>query len=281
MKGLAVYICLMLLSYQTIAQITWFPDTDRQREFYGGWGWNRASYTKSDIHFTGDQYDFTLHEVAAKDRQTAFKMDVYFGLKTVTIPQTNFRFGYFLNKHWAISVGVDHMKYVMTQHQTVAFSGDINDTSYQSIIDGNTIQLEPHFLRFEHTDGLNYIHAEAEYYQGLAGIKHIKVNGYFGAGMGFMLPKSNVTLMHYDRHDDFHVSGYGLSAKAGLELLFWKYFFIRLDYKTGFINMPDILTRNGDVSDRASQHFFFAQRSGLFGFNVPIKKERAARAQKD
>lgn len=272
MKAHLLHIVVLLLALDLSGQVSWFPEVSRKAHFYGGWGWNRASYTDSDIHFSGENYDFTLMDVHAKDRQTPFSAEVYFGLNTVTIPQTNYRLGYFLNDHWSISLGVDHMKYVMQRGQTVAFTGEINDPSYDHLIDGNTIELDPTFLRFEHTDGLNYIHTEMEYYQALMSFKKITISGYGGAGMGIMLPKSNVTLMHYPRHDDFHLSGYGLSAKAGIELLFWRHFFIRFDYKTGFIHMPDILTRDGDVTDRASQHFFFAQRMGMFGFNAPLKK---------
>lgn len=273
MKPYLIHIVLLLVAVDLIGQASWFPEVPRRSHLYGGWGWNRASYSNSDIHFTGENYDFTLLDVQAKDRQTPFSAEVYFGFHTVTIPQTNYRLGYFINDHWSISLGVDHMKYVMQRGQTVDFEGSINDGSYDHLIEGNTIELDPSFLRFEHTDGLNYIHTELEYYQPVLTYKKITVSGYGGCGLGVMVPKSNVTLMHYPRHDDFHLSGYGLSAKAGIELLFWKYFFIRLDYKTGFIHMPDILTRDGDVPDRASQHFFFAQRMGMFGFNAPLTKK--------
>ncbi|MEN9638518.1 MAG: hypothetical protein RLZZ262_386 [Bacteroidota bacterium] len=273
MKALYLHIILILSALELNAQVSWLPEVPRKSDFYGGWGWNRASYTTSDIRFTGEGYDFTLNDVRAKDRQTPFKAEVYFGPTTVTIPQTNFRFGYFLNDHWTLSFGVDHMKYVMQAYQTVEFSGNINDSSYNYLIEGNSIQLDPSFLIYEHTDGLNYINVEAEYFQPLFSYKKFAINGYSGAGLGAMLPKTNVTLMKFPRHDEFHLSGYGLSAKAGIEFLFWKYFFIRFDYKTGFIHMPDILTRDGDVTDRASQHFFFAQRMGMFGFNAPIKKK--------
>lgn len=41
------------------------------------WGWNRAMYTKSEIHFTGNNYDFTLHKVIAKDRQSPIEARTY------------------------------------------------------------------------------------------------------------------------------------------------------------------------------------------------------------
>jgi len=44
------------------------------------WGWNRSVYTKSDIHFKGNGYDFQLDDVVAHDRQTPFRTNIYFNL---------------------------------------------------------------------------------------------------------------------------------------------------------------------------------------------------------
>jgi hypothetical protein len=44
----------------------------------------------------------------------------------MTIPQTNFRIGYFINDHYSIALGVDHMKYVMAQNQVANITGNIN-----------------------------------------------------------------------------------------------------------------------------------------------------------
>ena len=41
------------------------------------WGWNKAQYSYSDITFKGNDYNFTLNNVAAKDRQTPWDADVY------------------------------------------------------------------------------------------------------------------------------------------------------------------------------------------------------------
>ena len=63
---------------------------------YAYWGWNRSCYTNSDITFTGRNYDFTLENVIANDRQSKFDFETYFSPTKLTIPQYNFRFGYFL-----------------------------------------------------------------------------------------------------------------------------------------------------------------------------------------
>lgn len=91
-------------------------------KFYIYWGGNRDSYSKSDIHFKGADYDFTLYDVEAVDRPVGWHIN-YINPTMMTIPQTNFRLGYFINDHYNISVGVDHMKYIMVQNQSVKING--------------------------------------------------------------------------------------------------------------------------------------------------------------
>lgn len=103
--------------------------------FYVFWGWNRANYTKSTIHFTGDDYDFTLNKVVAKDRQSQFSSRIYLNPANLTIPQTNLRFGYYFKDKWQLSMAVDHMKYVMVNDQTVKMMGRIANsrTAYDGV----------------------------------------------------------------------------------------------------------------------------------------------------
>jgi hypothetical protein len=246
----------------------------RKGNFFGGWGWNRAAYTKSDIHFTGDGYDFTLLSVQAKDRQTQFEAKTYFGLKTLTIPQTNMKLGYFIHDRIAITLGVDHMKYVMVQNQNVAFEGRISDATYMSMVQDNVVKLTPEFLTFEHTDGLNYLLAEVEFYQGIFAGSFLDVNAYGGFGAGALMPKSNVKLMGYPRNDEFHFAGFGTNLKCGAEILLGNHFYLRGEAKCGYINMPDIVTRAESIGDRASQQFGFAAIDFMFGFNITPPKRK-------
>lgn len=268
---------LVALTLSATASSQWFHKVERKGDAWLSWGWNRAAYTRSDIHFTGPGYDFTLFDVIAKDRQTAFNADTYFSISTITIPQTNVRGGWFIKDHWCISLGVDHMKYVMRDFQTVAYEGHIDDPAYASYLrpDG-IVFVEPSFLTFEHTDGLNYANAELEYHQGIYKKRWMQWNAYGGGGFGVLVPKSNVKLMGYPRHDAFHLAGYAAHMKVGMELLLTKFFFLRLEGKAGWINMPDIITRLESASDRAKQHFGYGEVDGMFGFILPGKKQRKA-----
>ena len=39
------------------------------------WGWNWEGYSKSDIHFTGSDHNFTLKNVSARDKQDALSLN--------------------------------------------------------------------------------------------------------------------------------------------------------------------------------------------------------------
>jgi len=241
-------------------------------KYFVYWGGNRDSFSRSDIHFTGANYDFTLYNVGAHDKPKGWQID-YVNPSRMTIPQTNFRMGYFITDHYNISLGLDHMKYVMFQDRIVDYTGTYpNPGSYNEIVPNNPnqVNLTTDFLKFEHTDGLNYINTEicrVDDISKLFGIRNtdkFQINITEGAGGGFLYPKTNATLLGKERHDDFHVSGYGVAAKVGLNLTFFKYFFVQAELKQGYINMPDIRTTK-DPADRASQHFTFTQRIIAFG----------------
>jgi hypothetical protein len=239
-------------------------------KFYIYWGGNRENFTKSDIHFKGADYDFTLYDVVAQDKPKGWNID-YINPSRMTIPQTNLRIGYYINDNYNFSIGVDHMKYVMSQNRAVDYTGFYpNQGSYGEVLPNNQLLLTANFLQFEHTDGLNYINSEFCRVDDISNIFKLsntdkfQINITEGIGAGVLFPKTNATLLGKPRHDDFHISGYGVSAKLGLNLTFFKYFFLQTELKGGYINMPDIRTTSSSA-DKASQQFMFLERVIAFG----------------
>jgi hypothetical protein len=256
-----------------------FSETKEKRTRKGDisflWGWNRGWYSNSDIHFTGSDYDFTLENVVAKDRPTKFDLYKYLHPEQITIPQTNFRAGYFMTDHYEISLGIDHMKYIVQENQKVRISGEINrssNTRYNNNYDNEEIELVESFLKFEHTDGLNYINLELRRFDRIFTYENIHLNLTEGLGIGFLLPKTNTILLNNERYDQFHLSGYGLNSVLGLNLSYKRYF-IQSELKGGLINMPEIRTTKS-TTDKASQYFFFSQINILIGVAFRLKKTK-------
>ena len=245
-------------------------------KFFVSWGGNRESYSKSDVTFRGKDYEFTVHNMSAHDKPKGWNVD-YINPARMTIPQTNLRFGYFFNDHYNVTIGVDHMKYVMTQDQIANVTGYVNlpadqtGSVHNDVYNNTPVNFtDETFLTYEHTDGLNYVNTEVSRFDdvskwfSLPNTDKVQINLTEGLGGGILYPKTNTKLLGKDRHDDFHISGYGVSAKAGINVTFFKHFYVQGELKGGYINMQDIKTTASN-DDSAFQDFFFFQRIIAFG----------------
>lgn len=244
----------------------------KKGSFFFYWGYNREHYSKSDITFKGNDFDFKLSDVHASDRQSKFGADPYFKIDQITIPQYNYRVGYFLNHKYNISLGWDHMKYIMNQDQTVKINGYINNTGtiYDKQYNNENIVLSGDFLQFEHTDGLNYINVEFTRNDFLMNLhKNIEVNSYYGLGTGIVYPRTRSSLVNKGINDEWHVSGYGMSAKTGINILFFKHLFLSGEVKGGTLNLPSVLITS-NKSEKGKHHFSFLQLAFSLGYRFKL-----------
>ena len=268
MKNYGIFFFLLLCS-SLIAQENIQDTESRKGEIFMYWGWNRGMFSNSDIYFNGDDYCFTIENAVAHDRQTPFNTYDYFHPLRITIPQFNARIGYFINDKYSISIGADHMKYVVDSNQVVRITGYIekSETPYDGVYDNESLLLASDFLLLEHTDGLNYLNIELRKIALELEREKISLDLSYGLGAGIIIPKTNATLLNNARHDDFHLAGYGMNAVAAAQLNIGKYLFISPELKAGFIHMPDIRTTLNEA-DRASQYFFFGQAVIVFGVRI-------------
>jgi hypothetical protein len=267
----------------------------RKGKMFLSWGYNRSAYTHSNIRFSGDGYDFTIKDIRASDDPVRLS-SVYYRPTTFTIPQFNYRVGYFISDKNYISFGSDHMKYTMakqTTHLTGTIKTGVNDGVYNntevavgensevnnpgpSIIDG----LPGGFVsNFEHCDGLNDFSFEFGRLDQLwisNNHKHaLTVTG--SAGLGMVIPDTDADILGQEpKHDmeannkkAYHLAGYSVSATMGLQFDFYKHAFVLARLKAGYINLPDINTTV--EGGKASQHFEFIEPMVVFGYSFSIK----------
>jgi hypothetical protein len=277
MKDFLCYLRLVvfiLLSLSSVNAQDSLYTASKKGKLFLSWGGNRASYSKSDITFKGNGYKFTIDDVEAVDKPKGWHLD-YINPRRLTIPQTNFRLGYFISDKYAVSIGVDHMKYVMKRNLFKEVNGYISlpageeGSIYNGTYNGNTFISED-FLKLEYTDGLNYVFGEFSRFDdvskliGVTNTDIFQLNTVVGLGIGFIYPKTNITLLQKEQTDRFSVSGYGTSLNLGLNFTFFKHFFIQTDLKGGFINMTHTKSTNSST-DIAKHHFFFLESVISFG----------------
>ena len=218
--------------------------------FYVAGGYNIERFTKSDIHFkdkTGPYYDFSLENVVAEDAP-GFKNMLH---EDITIPQYSFRIGYYFNdKHnLGIEINYDHVKYVMINNQTAHVSGTI-DGQY---VDKDTL-VSPGWLLYEHTNGANFcmLNMIKRIYIIHSANKMHWLSGVVKPGIGFVFPRTDVTIFGNRRNDTYHVAGYVIALDMGIRYDLFRYFFIETSGKMSFANYNKVYLP-GD--GRAKQKF--------------------------
>ncbi len=245
-------------------------------KFYLHWGYNFSSYAKSDLRLYGKGYDFTLKNVIAHDRPTPLSA-TYIDISRLSIPQFNAHFGYYLNDNYSISIGWDHMKYVLDVPQTVKISGTIDATisepgistgSKAGVYTNQDITLTPDFLTFEHTDGFNYASVEVERYDDAWRSKKGKMYLAMetGLGAGLIIPRSDVRLFGVGQNNYWNLAGWGISAKAGAKLFFNTHLFFQGSLKTGWTNLSNIRTTGRNGIDKAQQKISYLENYWVLGY---------------
>jgi hypothetical protein len=259
----------------------------KKSDIYINWGYNRSWFNNSDIHYTGQGHDFILYDVKASDRPSGISID-YVNPATWSIPQFNFRIGYFVSDKYSISIGWDHMKYVAEDFQYVKMYGFLDpsmvaDTLMRSnmenmnakyssdgLYDNEEVQMTPDdFIHYEHTDGLNYASVDMERHFNLWQLKsHNKfgVSMLAGAGAGVIVPRTDSHIFGSGENHYWNLSGWGASGKIGLQISLLKFFYLQSDFKLGYLDMMNVHTSNHLGIDKATQNIVFYENYILLGF---------------
>lgn len=241
---------------------------------YFSWGYNRDKFSKSDIHFynpgelntvTGnyDSYDFTIYDARAVDRprlKDIFRTDL-------TIPQYNYRLGYYFNnkKDIGIEINFDHTKYIMEDYQTLHVKGTINGT----YIDQDTLIDPTTFLHFEHSDGANFLFVNFMKRQRLLVSKNKKhwLSAVAKVGAGVVIPRTQISLWGQDLNNCFHIAGYGFGLDGGLRYDAFKHFFLEYTLKGCFTNYTNVLV----IGEGQAHHYFWTGENILvLGVQFPL-----------
>jgi hypothetical protein len=233
---------------------------------YIQWGYNTEWYTKSAIHFrdnvNGVNHNFTIYKAVASDRNdldAIAKKPVQ-----VTVPQYNYRIGFYLNNAHtkAIELNFDHTKYIMADNQLLHAKGTIGNNYFDKDTAFNATQLH-----FEHTNGANFYHFNYVRQYLLKNNKHARpqFTALWKAGVGFLIPKTDITLSGKEVDNKFHLAGYCFGAEGGTRWYFSKKLFLEGTVKTGFANYTNALALGGG---RVNHSFGYFELIGTMGYDI-------------
>ncbi len=244
----------------------------QKNAMYVYWGYNRAIYTASDIRFYSADYDFTVRDVRAQDRPVR-TFSTYVDPTTITVPQFNIRLGWYYKFRWDISIGYDHMKYVMRDNQSLYINGNagINSTSQlngtYSNLDG-LIPIRHEDLHYENTNGLNYVSIQLNNTSPIfkTNDRKFAVQRRVGMGVGPVITQTDFAWDGREYHSAQRqkFAGYGISLHTGLRFDFFNRFFLQSNWSGGFIHLPKNATIM-ELDHFAQQKFLYGQWELLGG----------------
>ncbi|MDP4265162.1 MAG: hypothetical protein Q8941_21730 [Bacteroidota bacterium] len=231
---------------------------DKNGFLYFALGSHRGFFTRCDIHVErsgSSPFNFTLEKVRARDEG---------GLKWETAPQFTYNIGYyFTKKKFGLEYQYDHIKYFVRQNQVVRLKGTIGNKTFNQ----DTL-ITPDFFQMEHSDGANYCMFNFVKWLPVAASKDKKFDFsvVLKAGLGFVNPKTNTTIMGVHRDDMYHLSGYITGIESGLKFLFWKHFIVMGTFKGAYADYFDFLIANGN----GHHQFLSAQLIYMVGAQFPL-----------
>lgn len=269
-------ICILVFSFGLNAQNEATPTatsvTKQKGNFYFLWGYTRAWYSKSDIHFedhsnkyypaTGKyhDYDFTIYDVKATDRPDFHQL---YDIANITIPQFVGRIGYYFNnkQDFGIEINYDHTKYVATDFQKVKIKGSFNG----NYVDKDTILDPRNLVHFEHTDGANFWMVNfIKRWKLYTPSKKFNVGYVVKPGAGFVFPRTDVTMLGTRLNNDWHVAGWIAGIETGIRAEFLKYGVFEFVGKGAYADYRNALVL-GKGNGKASHHFFASQLTMSIG----------------
>ncbi|MCB9315396.1 MAG: hypothetical protein H6574_19155 [Lewinellaceae bacterium] len=273
-----IVICLLLASQFFIGNATAqeTPFAHKKGAFYFYWGYNRSFFSKTNLHFTGPNYDFTVYDIKAADKPSKFGW-VYFNPGTFTVPQYVARLGYFITDKLAFSLGMDHMKYVVEPYQSTTISGVITpkaSPTYSGTYLNEPIQLKPELLVFEHTNGFNLVSLDFEYLLPLRRTWPGKFSVHWNTGFGgiWIVTKTDVRVLGDGLDNDFHVAGFTFVGKTGPRIEFKNRVFLAGELKGGYASLPSVLIKNAEP-EIGDHNLSFLEWNIAFGFNFGGRKK--------
>jgi hypothetical protein len=239
------------------------------------WGYNRSFYTASTLSLSGDGYDFTLDKVQASDRPEK-SLGTYVNPKTFTVPQFNLRAGYTFWNNYHLSLGYDHMKYVIRNNQTSALNGYIApglDSQWSGNYTDESVVLNENQFHYENSDGMNYIRLQFSRIDQWFRTRNsgwFAVNTVMGLSAGMILSQNDLNFGGEFTRKTVSLSGYGISGHIGLRLEFWRHLYLQTNLAGGFIHQTGVKTRP-EGPDLAKQKMGYLASETVLGFIFYIR----------
>lgn len=240
----------------------------RTGSVYFSWGYNSEWYTRSNVYVKQGALnnDYEMVQVNARDHKGWNNKSIL--RQPVTIPQYNYRLGYYFNekKGLAFEINFDHTKYLIADNQYIRVKGTYNGAP----IDQNILFSENNGFYYFLNNGANFLlfNIVKRY-----NVYHTKDRKFVldltgKAGIGPVIPHVENRLFGLMNDAGFQFGGWNTGLETALRATFLKYGFLEFSQKVDYARYSNLRVASG----RARQAFGTYELILSAGFILPTRK---------
>jgi hypothetical protein len=265
-KLLLIATCAVVAVSSTVSHAQTPDYVGKKGQLYASWGYNKEWYTHSDIHVKQESLgnDYVFRNTLATDKPGWNTTSIFH--QAVSIPQYNYRVGYWFKDNWAIELNFDHTKYQVSQEQLLHVTGTMN---HQTV---DTYMVNRGNLLWQLNNGANFFLFNLVHRIQIPKLqfKNFNASLLMKGGIGFMVPHVENTIYGNNNKPGFQFGGLDLGVEAALRLTFFKYAYVEYCNKAVYANYWGLKVYEG----KARQDFGCYEMIVNIGFSVPISKTK-------
>lgn len=254
MKGFHFMIIILALTctHSVLGQRGNIKGSNSKGTFFAQAGYNRSAYSKPNVQFKSNLYEFTLQKTSIKDNEESNSMGKFFSSSS---PQINVKLGYFISKKWAITAGYDRYNTFFENNQPVGLEGTFapgSSINYSGSVNEN-INLTRDQYYLSQRQGINYFALGVQRNDNIYSTKNDKfgIQTVIGAKLGGLFTKIDYTYEGKTTKGVSSFSGLGASLDLGVKFEFFRYVFLQLGLSGGVLSQNNIkLSTDGDRTAR-------------------------------
>jgi hypothetical protein len=246
----------------------------RKHELYFSWGYNKEWYTNSNVSVSqpalGNSFTFT--NVKGVDHP-GWENEQFF-TKALSIPQYNYRLGYFIDrdKGWGVEINFDHTKWLFPNNQYVNIKGKINNQPFEGKVFfadsvAGSDSSSYHYLN----NGANFLlfNVVKRWHIWANKKQTIMLDGLGKLGVGPVIPHVQVKYFDQPQNDQhFQLGGWNVGLEGDLKVTFFQYVYLEYANKLDYARYTNLKIYQG--TDK--QAFGTYEMILNLGVSVPVGK---------
>lgn len=246
---------------------------ERKGEFYFSWGYNKEWYTNTNVSISQPSLgnNFTFRNTKLEDHPG---WDDALFTKEISIPQYNYRIGYFIDKDkdLAIEINFDHTKALFLDNQTVHMVGTYNgkaiDSSFIFSKNGTGSSRNYYYLN----NGANFLLfniVKRKKFKKLS-TNYFDFDGLAKVGVGPVIPHVENSLFGVKNDQLFQFGGWNTGVEYALRSTFKKSLYLEFSGKLDYAYYYNLKVNQGT----AKQGFGTLEFILNLGYTLPAGPKR-------